>query len=310
MAPADVQLTKRLKHPNVVRCVESFILNDTFLVIVMEHCLGGDLATWLDGRRCNGKLRLMEERKILSWFVQLLMGLSYVHSQRVLHRDLKPRNIFLDENMNLKIGDFGISRVMTATLGVARTALGTPQYMSPEMCENKPYTFKSDVWALGCVLYELCTLKTAFNGNSFLSLAWAISFAPVEPISAKYSTDLFRLIQSMLAKDPGKRPDAKEMLQDSLVQDFMQRWGDARASPTFADSSRVSSSSSDTEAAAVQFISSSGGVRPQPQETAQASRKLTESRPDLDVSDNFAALAALQTDGDFLQILLGRLASR
>lgn len=85
---------------------------------------------------------------------------------------------------------------MTATLALAVTAVGTPQYMSPEMCENKPYTFKSDIWALGCVLYEMATLRNAFEGQSFLGLVWNIAFKPIEPLPKCFtkSRECFRRI--------------------------------------------------------------------------------------------------------------------
>lgn len=100
--------------------------------------------------------------------------MQYIHHKRILHRDIKTSNIFLTSNGTVKIGDFGISKVLENTLDQASTVVGTPYYMSPEVCENKPYTFKSDVWALGCVLYELCTLKHAFDANNLLGLIFKI----------------------------------------------------------------------------------------------------------------------------------------
>lgn len=90
------------------------------------------------------------------------MTLEYIHGWKILHRDIKLQNIFLTGNNTIKLGDFGISKVLESTVEAAMTVVGTPYYMSPEVCESKPYTFKSDVWALGCVLYELCALEHAF----------------------------------------------------------------------------------------------------------------------------------------------------
>ena len=102
------------------------------------------------------------------------MTLEYIHGWKILHWDIKLQNIFLTGNNTIKLGDFGISKVLESTVEAAMTVVGTPYYMSPEVCESKPYTFKSDVWALGCVLYELCTLKHAFNAENLLGLVFKI----------------------------------------------------------------------------------------------------------------------------------------
>lgn len=87
----------------------------------------------------------------------MLMALDYIHSHHVVHRDIKSSNIFLSTCRTVKIGDFGISKQLNSTQDKAMTLVGTPYYLSPEVCKNEPYTYKADIWALGCVLYELCT---------------------------------------------------------------------------------------------------------------------------------------------------------
>lgn len=115
------------------------------------------------------------------------MSLEYIHGRKVIHRDLKTQNIFLTGNNTVKLGDFGISKVLENTNGLAMTVVGTPYYMSPEVCQNQPYTYKSDVWALGCVLYELCTLKHAFAADNLLGLVYKIVQDKHEPIPSIYS---------------------------------------------------------------------------------------------------------------------------
>ena len=134
------------------------------------------------------------------------MALEYVHGRKILHRDLKSQNIFLTANNTIKLGDFGISNVLENTCDQALTVQGTPYYMSPEVCQSKPYTYTSDVWALGCILYELCTLKHAFSAENLLGLVFKIVQDKQEPISSEYSADLRNLVSLMLNKDEKKRP--------------------------------------------------------------------------------------------------------
>ena len=90
------------------------------------------------------------------------MALEYVHARKIIHRDIKTGNVFLTGSNTIKVGDFGISKVLENTTQVAMTVVGTPYYMAPESCQSQPYTSKSDVWALGIIIYELCTLKQPF----------------------------------------------------------------------------------------------------------------------------------------------------
>jgi len=134
------------------------------------------------------------------------MTLEYLHGWKILHRDIKLTNIFLTGNNTIKIGDFGISRVLESTVEAAMTVVGTPYYMSPEVCESKPYTFKSDVWALGCVLYELCTLEHAFQADNLLGLVYKIVRESPKPIPDHYSDELKAIVFLLLTKEVEKRP--------------------------------------------------------------------------------------------------------
>jgi len=143
-----------------VAYVASFI-DKGVLIIVMEYCELKDLAYHIKLRRA--KNQTYTETEIMAYFVQLCLSIEYVHGRHILHRDLKSQNVFLTRNNTIKLGDFGISKVLENTSDQALTVQGTPYYMSPELCQSKPYSYSSDVWALGCILYELCTLKQAFS---------------------------------------------------------------------------------------------------------------------------------------------------
>lgn len=194
-AKQEVVLLANLKHPCIVRYEGSFI-QDGHLHIVMQFCENGDLGAKI--REAKKKGLAFAEDQILDWFTQLAMAVAYIHSRRILHRDLKSRcagaarlslsarthhslarappcsNVFLARNNLVRLGDFGIARVLMNTLDQAKTVVGTPYYMSPEVCADKHYGDRSDIWALGCVLYEMATLQHPFQSNNLLGLVHKI----------------------------------------------------------------------------------------------------------------------------------------
>ena len=186
-----------------------------FHLIKAINFLVGDLAFHIKKRRAKNDF--LSETEIMNWFVQMCLSLEYVHGRRVLHRDIKSSNIFLTRNNTIKLGDFGISKVLENTNDAALTVQGTPYYMSPEVCQNKPYTYKSDVWALGCVLYELCTLKHAFNAENLLGLVFKIVQDKQDPLPEMYSDDLKALVTILLNKSDLERPNVLDILKMPFV---------------------------------------------------------------------------------------------
>ncbi|GMH61864.1 hypothetical protein TL16_g03348 [Triparma laevis f. inornata] len=206
----EVDLLRRLNHPNICGYRDSFMSrNRDSLCIVMEFCDGGDLSDIIK----KARNQLFTESRILHYFVQMSLGLHYMHSNRILHRDLKTQNIFLLGNGRLVLGDLGICKVLEGTSDFAKTCIGTPYYMSPEIFKNKPYSHKADIWALGCVLYEMVTLKHAFDGSSINQLASKIIKGRFPPISSRYSAHLKDLITAMLQTNPNKRPSIERILK-------------------------------------------------------------------------------------------------
>jgi len=236
----EVALLSRLNHPNIVEYKANFCMGET-LVIIMQYCEGGDLGTYIKDMLRN-KMRI-QQVQIMNYLVQVLQALQYIHGERILHRDLKSSNLFLMKSMSVvKLGDFGISRVLEGTAEAAMTVVGTPYYMSPEVCENKPYTYKSDVWSLGCVLYELCMLKHAFSADNLLGLVYKIVRNEYEPIPKLYSQELNRLIKGMLDKNAETRPSVRDLLADPYVQGYMNEYVRTRgqcATPAAAGSARA-----------------------------------------------------------------------
>ncbi|XP_013879557.1 serine/threonine-protein kinase Nek8 isoform X2 [Austrofundulus limnaeus] len=206
-AKNECQVLKLLNHPNIIEYYENF-LEDKSLMVAMEYAPGGTLAEYIQ-KRYNS---LLDEDTILHFFVQILLALYHVHNKLILHRDLKTQNILLDKHqMVVKIGDFGISKILVSK-SKAYTVVGTPCYISPELCEGKPYNQKSDIWALGCVLYELASLKRAFEAANLPALILKIMSGTFAPISDRYSPELRQLVLTMLNLDPSKRPQLNEIM--------------------------------------------------------------------------------------------------
>jgi serine/threonine protein kinase len=134
---------------------------------------------------------------------------------KILHRDLKPGNVFLDGKNNVKLGDFGLSRVMNQDSVYATTHVGTPYYMSPEQITDSKYNEKSDIWSAGCVVYELTALRPPFEATNHLALAMKIKSGKLERVPSKYSDELWRVIQWTLSIDQTKRPNVEDLLNVS-----------------------------------------------------------------------------------------------
>ena len=213
----EVKLMQRLSHPNIVGYKDSFFAKrGQQLCIVMTYCDGGDLSDRVKRQSNTG--RRFKEDQILHWFVQIALGLHFMHENHVLHRDLKTQNIFLLGNGRLVLGDLGISKVLEGKQDFAKTCIGTPYYMSPEMFKNAPYNHKSDVWALGCILYELCTLKHAFDAKSLNGLASKILRGTYPPIHRSFSAETRKLVKNMLSKSPHQRPDLSTILRMPFIK--------------------------------------------------------------------------------------------
>eukprot|EP00793_Prasinoderma_coloniale_P005953 PRCOL_00004427-RA len=210
-AHAEAKLLQRFDHPFVLGYVDSFS-HKGHLCIVTDYCEAGDLYC-----RLKSSKSYWREDAILDMFAQICLALDYVHDQKVLHRDLKTQNVFLHRNGTIKLGDFGIARQMDAPMDMAMTVIGTPYYMSPELMEGKAYGYKSDVWALGCVLYELATLKHAFDANDMNGLVMKIVRGRVLPVPMHYSPELRALICKLLSKRSADRPTVKRVLETPVL---------------------------------------------------------------------------------------------
>lgn len=205
LAMNEVDVFSKLHHPNIISYYGSFIRGEV-LFIEMEFADEGNLAQVI-----NESEEYLPERYILNVFEQATSAISYMHGENILHRDLKTANVFLKRGI-VKIGDFGISKIMNTKVH-AQTILGTPYYFSPEMCEGKEYDEKSDVWAMGCVLGEICCKQKTFSASNLSDLVRKIMSAQFMPLPDGYSEQLQYLLKVLLQINPADRPTASEVLK-------------------------------------------------------------------------------------------------
>ncbi|XP_060073259.1 uncharacterized protein LOC132553034 [Ylistrum balloti] len=212
LALNEVNILAFLDHPNIISYYDSFE-EDGVLMIEIEYADGGTLAQFLSQQE-----KPLEEKTILTMFQQIVAAIRHIHEHNVLHRDLKTANIFLTKEGVVKVGDFGISKMMSSANKGANTVLGTPYYISPEMCEGKPYNDKSDIWALGCILYEMACLQKTFEGSNLPALVNKIMKGQFAPVKDNYSSGFKEVIMDMLRQDPEHRPSAHELMYTRLPQ--------------------------------------------------------------------------------------------
>nr|XP_053632557.1 serine/threonine-protein kinase Nek8-like [Cherax quadricarinatus] len=209
----EVRVLSMLQHPNIIEYYENYLENNT-MMIVMEYAPGGNLYDYL---RLRGEGNLLQEEDVLHLFCQLVLGMQHIHESNILHRDIKSNNILLDRSRCIvKIGDFGISKILSSK-SKAHTVVGTPCYLSPELCQEKPYNQKSDIWALGCVLYELLTLRRAFEAETLPALIVKIMRGIFAPIHPHYSAQMRSLIHLLLHMDPAQRPNIHQVISHPLI---------------------------------------------------------------------------------------------
>ncbi|KAG0309133.1 G2-specific serine/threonine protein kinase [Dissophora globulifera] len=220
---AEVNILKDLKHPNIVEFLERVIdRENSFIYILMEYCEGGDLAAVI--RRHKEKSVPIPEEFVWSIMTQLVLALHECHCgmivnednqpapRHILHRDLKPDNVFLDAKKNVKLGDFGLSRSLTnPQKAFAQTYVG-------ELITDSLYDAKSDIWSLGCVVYEMCALEPPFLAETQSELSAKIKLGRIQMLPAQYSQELNMVVRAMLQVNPRRRPTTGELLSNSRIR--------------------------------------------------------------------------------------------
>ncbi|KAJ3371786.1 Serine/threonine-protein kinase Nek2 [Kappamyces sp. JEL0680] len=223
---AEVNILRELKHNNIVRYYERFVDREQCLIYIImgmckkrciyaiEYCEGGDLAAVI--KRCQKEKRYIPEDVVWNLFAQLIQALHECHKSAshamILHRDIKP-------SLNVKLGDFGLSRTINdPEQDFAKTYVGTPFYMSPELVDSARYNSKSDMWALGCLIYELCCLEPPFISKTQSGLIDKIKEGRISPLPNHYSSELEEAVRSLFALRHESRPDSDYFLRHPRIR--------------------------------------------------------------------------------------------
>lgn len=215
-ALVEVSVLRKLGHPSIVKHYDSFMDSST-LCIVMEYAEGGDLSAYI--KLCKKSGSGIPELRVLRWFTQIVSGIAHIHSKNIMHRDLKPQNIFIaSSGRRVLIGDFGVCKVLEKKSDLTQTITGTPYYLSPEIFQQKPYSMKSDIWAIGCVLYEMVALRVPFDAVDFQSLGALVMRGSNPPFPPTYSKDLRNIFYDIMKRDYRARPSADDLLSTQLIK--------------------------------------------------------------------------------------------
>ena len=238
----EAKILEALDHPNIVKLFEFYKTRSKKLVLILEYAQGGDLSELIKeklndkkkniSKKINEKHKVnnneennnkniqnnfFSEKKIIKWIIQLLLSIKYSHDHKIIHRDIKSANIFLDFENNIKLGDFGLAKNLRNSQHMLNDFMGTPLYLSPEIIENKSYSFKTDIWSLGIIFFEMMNLNHPFKSKNFGELIDKIKNKKLPVLNNFYSEDLRNFVKGLLIMKVEDRPDINDLLENDFI---------------------------------------------------------------------------------------------
>jgi NIMA (never in mitosis gene a)-related kinase len=214
----EINVLKKIQHPNVIEIKNEYYSEDNkYLNIITEYAEEGTLQEKYEEQR--KKKEYFEENELLDWFIQILLALKCIHEKKILHRDIRPSNIFLMKDM-AKLGNFGVAKSLNPTINYAKTMVTKPHYLAPEVKQSKIYTYEADIWALGVTFYQLIILDYPFEGSSIKEIQDNIAKGNKKPIPKECKIDekFIKIINSMMSNNPRERISLKNILEESIIK--------------------------------------------------------------------------------------------
>ena len=205
----EINILSNLSHPNLIKCFFSFY-NSENIYIIMDFCEFGDLFSLLQS--VKKKKVFVNEDIIWNIAIQVLVGLNYLHSKKIIHRDIKLLNLFMTKDKKIKIGDMGMSIIFDEEESI-HSRVGTPLYIAPELVKKEKYDYKIDIWSLGCSLYHLAKTVPPFTDENLIKLGNSIINEQPSNLPICYSNELYDFILRLMIKNKDQRPSAIEALE-------------------------------------------------------------------------------------------------
>ncbi|XP_064424621.1 serine/threonine-protein kinase PLK2 [Latimeria chalumnae] len=228
----EVALHGTLKHRNIVK-FEHHFEDEENIYLIMELCSKKSLAHILGARK------MLTEPEVRYYVTRILCGLKYLHQKEIVHRDIKLSNFFVTKNMEVKIGDFGLAIKVDQTKEQKDIICGTPNYLAPEVINKKGSSYKSDIWALGCIMYTMLTGHSPFSTSNLKKMYQCIREGKYT-IPDYISPAAKELLTSLMANSPAGRPSLEEIMQhEFFTQGFTPKKLSSRSchsAPSFHES--------------------------------------------------------------------------